>query len=117
MVLNIYNTNNANNIPAKYRGKIRQTIASFIKKNRLNQQSTVSVHFVSKSRIQSLNKKYRQIDKPTDVLSFPIWPKRYEIPKKGKINLGDIFVCPDFAQEDIGEIIEHSLNHLIGKHH
>ena len=113
MELKIKNSPNTN-----ARRQIQNTTQRFLKNNFVNPDSIVNVYFVSQSKIRDLNKKYRQIDKPTDVLSFPIWPKKSEIPKKGKIILGDIFLFlkPD-QQENIAYLVEHSLNHLIGKHH
>ena len=37
-----------------------------------NRKNGVSVNLVGESKIRELNKKYRQKDKATDVLSFPI---------------------------------------------
>src|SRR5215471_13066478 len=40
-------------------------------------RGTVSVAIVSDARVRALNKQYRRIDRPTDVLSFPAvdWPR------------------------------------------
>src|SRR3989344_7610881 len=57
----------------------------------------VSVNLVDEKRIQELNKKYRNKDQVTDVLSFPLDEEhmsRYNI-----IALGDIFICLSFAKD------------------
>ena len=107
------------NIPNQYRARIKTTVDDFAKNHHLNPQSTINISFVSKNKIQSLNKKYRKIEQPTDVLSFPIWKNLDEIPKNGEVALGDIFICPEMTEIDkeLENLIKHSLNHLVGKHH
>lgn len=118
--------------PEKYRRRyfkiIQEQTELFFKNRPINPQTVVSFNFVSKAKIQTLNRQYRRLNKPTDVLSFPIWQNLAQVPKKGAVNLGDIFislgVLKESAQEknlDFNEvlkkIITHSLNHLVGKHH
>ena len=107
------------NIPNKYHSFIKTTAADFIKARKINADCTVNIEFVSKVKIKSLNKKYRRVDKPTDVLSFPIWENKIDIPKRGKVSLGDIVICPEMTDidKDLAALINHSLNHLVGKHH
>ena len=38
-----------------------------------NQQAEVSISIVSTTEMQEINREYRGIDQPTDVLSFPMW--------------------------------------------
>ena len=107
------------NISSKYHSLIKKTAARFQESFQLNPQAVLSIEFVSKSKIQALNQKYRGLDAPTDVLSFPIWQKLKSLPKQGKVNLGDIFICPAMTDIDtkLEELVWHSLHHLIGKHH
>ena len=107
------------NIPAKYQPKIKKIVARFIQKHHLNPASNINIELVTRNRIRALNKKYRQIDKETDVLSFPIWRQKADIPKTGQVALGDIMIAPEKDNLDakIEMLIEHSLNHLVGKHH
>lgn len=76
----------------------------------------VDLKFVSIQEIHRLNKEYREIDKPTDVLSFPI---QDNIPNdiKAPILLGDIIICPEMAKDSIEKLISHSTLHLLGFHH
>src|SRR3989344_406414 len=56
----------------------------------------LSVNLVSEKDISRLNKKYRGLNKTTDVLSFPLGEhKSYDI-----LPLGDIFICPGFAVKE-----------------
>lgn len=109
--------------PEKARQKYLKLVTSqvnlFFENKSINPETVVSFNFVSKTKIKTLNKKYRQIDRDTDVLSFPIWSDIAQIPKKGVVNLGDIFICTSYFNENnrLEKMIIHSLNHLIGKHH
>ena len=73
--------------------------------------------FVSSKEIKKLNKKYRNIDKPTDVLSFPL---DQEIGPDGVIRLGDIVICKSLAKKkkhSVSFLIKHGMLHLLGIHH
>ena len=81
-------------------------------------KGSVSLTFVSKEKIQELNKEYREKDKETDVLSFEA---------EGD-DLGDIFICYEVAKkqaEEYGEELEyrlrflfiHGVLHLLGYDH
>ena len=63
----------------------------------------ISVSFLDIAEMREVNKNYRGIDEPTDVLSFPLWEKegRFapEIPF-GLLPLGDILVCLDEAERE-----------------
>ena len=55
----------------------------------------VSVSFVNEEEIQILNNQYRGIDRPTDVLSFPMQEKD----GRGVDILGDIIISINAAQK------------------
>lgn len=106
----------------------KKTVLNFLKETQISADLAVSVSFVGPQKIRSLNRRYRKLDRATDVLSFPLWPNRRSLPKKGLVNLGDIFVSWDDicknAQEnqvspevELQKMLVHSLNHLLGKHH
>jgi len=95
---------------------IEESIIKVLKEKSLDGNFAVDIQFVSAQAIHQLNQSYRDIDKPTDVLSFPI----YEKVTSGSENttlLGDIIVCPEMADEPILKLIEHSTLHLLGFHH
>jgi|GEM_PF-1370568 len=76
----------------------------------------LELSFVSAKEIQILNKKYRDVDKETDVLSFP----QIDIPKSSQKILGDIVISPEIAakkNEDLKDVIKHGLLHLLGYDH
>ena len=59
---------------------------------------------VKNDEIQELNKEYRNIDKPTDVLSFPMNFEVIDMPL-----LGSIVISTDFVQEK-AKAFKHSFN-------
>ncbi|TSC94274.1 MAG: metalloprotein, YbeY family [Candidatus Berkelbacteria bacterium Athens1014_28] len=79
-------------------------------------QAIAEVFFVTDEEIKKINKKFRKINKVTDVLSFPIDKK---IPGKAKI-LGTIFIAPIFAKAEkisCNKLFNHGLLHLFGFDH
>jgi probable rRNA maturation factor len=73
----------------------------------------VAIEFVEEDRIRELNSEYRQLDEPTDVLSFGVDEAG---PSPGPRELGDIVICP--AQtSDIREAVVHGALHLSGMDH
>ena len=96
----------------------------------------ISIKAVDKDEIKRINKEYRNIDKVTDVLSFPIFTKEElnKISKSDKnkkisnIELGDVILCTDVIKEHAKEyetglyretlyMITHSVFHLLGYDH
>lgn len=64
----------------------------------------ISFLLVNNQEMKELNSTYRNIDKPTDVLSFPMW-EEHDIPLPGIDNLlGDIVISTD-------KVIEQSKEH------
>jgi probable rRNA maturation factor len=72
-----------------------------------------AVEFVDEDRIRDLNREHRQIDEPTDVLSFPVDGSRAIA---GPRELGDIVICPE-RTEDLREGVLHGALHLTGMDH
>jgi probable rRNA maturation factor len=73
----------------------------------------VAVEFVSEDRIRELNRSFRQIDDPTDVLSFGVDEAG---PAPGPRELGDIVICPEHTA-NVREAILHGALHLSGMDH
>ncbi|MFN2510197.1 MAG: rRNA maturation RNase YbeY [Pyrinomonadaceae bacterium] len=85
-----------------------------------------TIAFVSDRQIRILNKRYRGLDKPTDVLSFPVGED--EFPETSEPNLGDIAISVERAEsqavengltleKEIAQLILHGLLHLCGYDH
>jgi probable rRNA maturation factor len=73
----------------------------------------VAIEFVSEERIRELNRSYRQIDDPTDVLSFGVDGAG---PAAGPRELGDIVICPEHTV-NVREAVLHGALHLSGMDH
>jgi len=73
----------------------------------------VAVELVDSERIRELNRVHRGVDRPTDVLSFPI---DAEAPAAGPRELGDVVICPEHAA-DLREAAVHGVLHLCGYDH
>jgi len=73
----------------------------------------IAVEFVDEARIRELNRDYRRIDEPTDVLSFGVDEDGVSA---GPRELGDIVICPAHTA-DLREAIVHGALHLSGMDH
>jgi probable rRNA maturation factor len=73
----------------------------------------LSVELVSEERIRELNRDHRGLDRPTDVLSFPIDGAG---PAPGPRELGDVVICPQ-QTVDLTEATVHGVLHLCGYDH
>lgn len=108
-------------------------------------EATVEVLITDNEGIHALNKEFRGIDKPTDVLSFPNveynvpadfsefsrieeMAEDYFDPDSGELRLGDIVISIDKVQEQAQEyghsvkreyafLVAHSMLHLLGYDH
>lgn len=86
----------------------------------------ISFSIVSTERIHQINREFRGIDAPTDVLSFPC-DDPGEVDGQ-PIELGDIVICPEIALkqsreygntyvEEFDLLVVHSFLHLLGYDH
>ena len=73
----------------------------------------VAIEFVDEERIRELNREHRQIDEPTDVLSFGV---DEDGASAGPRELGDIVICPS-RTHDLEEAVIHGALHLTGMDH
>jgi probable rRNA maturation factor len=77
------------------------------------EEGHLAIEFVAEDRIRELNREYRRIDEPTDVLSFGV---DQDGASAGPRELGDIVICR--AQtEDLREAVVHGALHLSGMDH
>jgi probable rRNA maturation factor len=73
----------------------------------------LSVELVGPDRIRELNRAHRGIDRPTDVLAFPLDGTGTVA---GPRELGDVVICPREAA-DVSEAAVHGVLHLCGYDH
>ena len=102
---------------------VKQVVTTCFQEEKLeNLNFYLSVTLTSKEQIHKLNKEYRNIDKPTDVLSFPMFEKE-EIDKivqrqiKNLVEevLGDIVICIEKVEEqaqEYGHSFERELSYM-----
>ncbi|MBO7615485.1 MAG: rRNA maturation RNase YbeY [Bacilli bacterium] len=91
----------------------------------------VSVSFIDNEEIHKINKEYRKIDRPTDVISFAFLDnedRAKEYASGMPVILGDIYISLDKADEQAKEyghsmkrelcfLFVHGLLHLLGYDH
>ena len=92
---------------------------------KFRKEAEVSVSVVDPDQIRELNRDFRNIDRVTDVLSFPIGDKN---PETGEIVLGDIVLCAEKVisqaaefghtrKRELAFLTCHSMLHLLGYDH
>ena len=134
MKLKIYFSNEQDKIKIsfKIRHLIKKSVREALSQEGFSYPAEVSVSFVDNEAIHQLNLEYREKDKPTDVLSFPMWEKE-ELDDGTALDghavtLGDIIISAEKAQaqaQEYGHSIEreiaflsvHSTLHLLGYDH
>lgn len=116
----IQNASDATFIPCQQNFLDWVTIASSDKKP----NAEVSIRIVDMPESQSLNKQYRGVDKPTNVLSFPTeFPEGVDIPF-----LGDLVICAPVVEAEAqaqnksleahwAHMVIHGTLHLLGHDH
>ena len=134
MKLKIYFENDQDRIPITYGLKmlIRAAVEGTLDYEQYQNQAEVSVTFTDNEKIRDLNRKFRNIDKSTDVLSFPLFDFEGsgEEPPVDELGgmLGDIVISLEQAKkqaEEFGHSFEreaaflavHSMLHLLGYDH
>ena len=73
----------------------------------------LAIALVSEEAIRRLNRRHRDRDRPTDVLSFPVDERA---PAPGPRELGDVVICVEHA-DDLAEAVVHGVLHLCGYDH
>ena len=117
-------------VPAGVRLLVRRCCNAVLQCEGFEGPAEVSVTFTDDARIRSLNREYRNIDKSTDVLSFPLGENGvYDVNHDtGAKLLGDIVISMDHAraqaeeyghtlEREIGFLTVHSMLHLLGYDH
>ena len=134
MGLKIYFENEQDKLPLTYKMKmlVREAIETTLDFEDFQNYCEVSVTFTDNEGIHELNKKFRGVDKPTDVLSFPLFDFEGETeePPIDEVmsNLGDIVISLEKAEEQANEyghsfaretafLCVHSMLHLLGYDH
>ncbi len=109
---------------------IERVVAAALKYEGVKEDAEVSFTLTDNETIHELNMKHRGIDRPTDVLSFPLIDFSVESINdiNGTIYLGDIIISIDKAlaqaeeyghtiERELGFLTAHSMLHLLGYDH
>lgn len=117
---------------------IRKCIQETLKAEGVNARCEINVLVTDDAGIQIINRESRNLDKPTDVLSFPMFqleagnpPKdwtEYQDPATGLVPLGDMCISLERAiaqaeefghstRREVGYLTIHSMLHLLGYDH
>lgn len=109
---------------------INTVVSAALKYEGVKDDAEVSFTLTDNEEIHRLNKKHRGIDRPTDVLSFPLIDFNTESIEdtEGTLYLGDIIISIDKAkaqaeeyghslERELGFLTAHSMLHLLGYDH
>ncbi len=126
----ISNSQNAVKIPTGVRMLIRRCCNAVLVNEKFKGSAEISVTIVDDEQIHELNRKHRNIDASTDVLSFPLGENGvYDVnPETGAQLLGDIVISIEHAvkqakvyghslDREIAFLTVHSMLHLLGYDH
>ena len=111
--------------------KVGKAVKIFSQTFKISKNFNFTIHSLNASQSKELNQKTFNKNKPTDVLSFPLYNNIDSINKLDKTmseDMGDMFICrnvikknaeiynKDFVEE-LQYIVIHGLLHLIGYTH
>ena len=118
-------------------GVIKRAVCTALRAENVDVPCEVCVSITDDKGIHALNIEYRKVDRPTDVLSFPLFeltPGEFSVcdtdldPETGRLPLGDIVISAERARaqaEEYGHtqaremayLAVHSVLHLLGYDH
>lgn len=117
---------------------IRRCIQETLCREGISAKCEINVLVTNDAGIHTINRESRNVDRPTDVLSFPMFqlepgnpPKdwsEYEDPETGLVPLGDMCISLERAtaqaqefghsiRREVGYLTIHSMLHLLGYDH
>ena len=111
--------------------KVTQAVKIFSENFKISRNFHFTVHSLNESESKKLNQKTFNKNKPTDVLSFPLYNDIEAINQLDKSmyeDMGDMFICRNVVKknaeiydkdfvEELQYIVIHGLLHLIGYSH
>ena len=137
MKVSIRNDQSKFKITKEIRDLVRLAVKTSLEYMEFPQNCEISVMFCDDERIQRLNRNHRNIDRATDVLSFPLFEydengeiieDELDFNPNGEMLLGDIVISLERAaeqaeeyghsfQREVGFLTVHSMLHLFGYDH
>lgn len=129
MQIEISNQQNKLPVSEKMEARITEVLEEAARAHEVGEMAEVSLMFTDDETIHEMNREYRGIDRPTDVLSFALEEGEEEIFGGPEENLlGDIIISVETAvrqAEEYGHSVEremsflalHGMLHLLGYDH
>lgn len=110
------------------RKRIKSSVVSVLEEQKVHSPVEISIAIIGDRKMKALNKKYRQKDTTTNILSFPLSEGENTYLPKEISRLGDIVISyPQVIREAaaseklvddyIEELVRHGMMHLLGLHH
>jgi probable rRNA maturation factor len=107
--------------------RLQQAATATLKRHEVDPDSSVSIVITSNEAVQALNKQHRNVDAPTDVLSFPADDLPEEIEGEAPY-LGDLLIAYPYAKaqaereqhplsDSLTLLVVHGTLHLLGYDH
>ena len=128
--INFSNRQRKVKLPPNTRTLVNNACAAALKTEGVDFDSEINVTFVGDKKIRSINSQFRDIDRSTDVLSFPLGEDGVydQNPENGYYMLGDVIISIDHAlaqadffghgiDREIAYLVVHSVFHLLGYDH
>ena len=116
---------NGQKCPLALRRRIKKAARAVLAAEGIEEKCELSVLLTDDAGIHAINKEFRDVDKPTDVLSFPMGDAD---PRTGRLLLGDMVLNVSRAEaqgieyghgadHEISYLTVHSVLHLLGYDH
>jgi probable rRNA maturation factor len=110
------------------RKRITTAVTNFLQGQGIENDVEVSLAIVGDRKMRALNQQYRNLDKTSNVLSFPIAEGEMIPMPSDTLRLGDVVISyPEVIRESaaenwlvdarIEELVIHGITHLLGIHH
>jgi len=110
------------------RKRIKSAINFVLEEQNIQSPIEVSIAIIGDRKMRALNKKYRDKDKTTNILSFPLTEGEQTKLPEDITRLGDIIISyPEVVRESaeqelliddrVEELVQHGMLHLLGLHH
>ncbi len=112
-------------VPEEWAGIIETAVSITLQQQKISPPAAVTLVLTDDTAVQQLNREYRAMDKPTDVLSFPAGEP---MPGMDSPYLGDIIISVPFAERqartsghppiaELQLLAVHGTLHLLGYDH
>ena len=130
VLINFSNRQRKVKLPQNFKTLLTSAVKASLEVEGVSEPAEVNITFVSDEGIKNINRDFRNINKSTDVLSFPLGENGvYDVnPENGRILLGDVIISVEHAlmqaetfghsfEREMAYLTVHSIFHLLGYDH